>query len=124
MATLRDKRDPIRLLFRRLGLLAVAILVVAAGIGDWHVYKKERESKILRTEAEFRASDLSQQAAVLSSNLEKLKTDRGKEESLRDSYNMGRAGEGLIVIIDPASPPPVQATSTILDKLKRALPWW
>ena len=124
MATLRNKNEPLRLFFRRVGTLALLVVVVAVAIAVWNIYKKERESRILRTQAELQQEELSAQAGKLRDETAKLKTERGQEEAFREQYDVGKKGESLIVIVEPQQPKPLEATSTFMQKLKKALLWW
>jgi len=124
MAMLRSADSPLRILFRRLGTLALLIAVIGVFLSVHDVYRKERESAALRAEAEMQQADLSQQSAKLGADIASLKTDRGKEAALRQQYDVGKTGEGLIVIVEPKTPAPIQATSTLLEKLKKAFLWW
>lgn len=124
MATYGKKHDPIRLLWQRLGILALLIILLIALSGVWDVYQKERESRVLRDQSEREASDLSQQVEDLHQNIAKLQTTRGKEELLREQYNVGKHGEQLIIIVDPEQPEPIEATSTLLRWVHKFLPFW
>lgn len=124
MATLRSKNGPLQLFFRRAGTLALLIVVVVVAVAVWNIYTKERESRTLRTQAELQKEELSKQAAKLSYETAKLKTERGQEEAFREQYDVGKEGEGLIVIVDPPTPKSVEATTTFMQKLKKAVIWW
>ncbi len=124
MARFRDRYDPLRLFFKRVGTLALLILVVFVGLGVWKVYSKERESRDLRTEAEIQEARLKEQADQLEAKTAQLKTERGKEALLRDQYDVGREGEGLIVIVEPPAPEPVVHTPTFMEKVKRFFIFW
>lgn len=113
-----------RLLWRRLGIAALFILVLIAASGVWSVYQKERESLQLRSEAENQYNTLSQQQTQLQSDIASLETDRGKEAALRQQYAVGKKGEGLIVIVDPRADTPRQASSTIMQWVRKFLPFW
>ncbi|MFA7309619.1 MAG: hypothetical protein WC050_01815 [Candidatus Paceibacterota bacterium] len=124
MATFDKRHDPIRLLWRRLGLLALLVLVLMGISGEWNVFKKERESRALRDQAELQVTNLSAQETQLSADIAKLETDRGKEEALREQYAVGRKGEGLIIIVEPVKPEPIEATSTFRTWVRKFLPFW
>ena len=85
------------------------------------VYQK-RES--LQRPAENQYNMLSQQQTQLQSDIASLETDRGKEAALRQQYAVGKKGEGLIVIVDPRSDAPRQASSTIMQWVRKFLPFW
>src|SRR3990167_7471229 len=124
MAISDRRRHIVRLLWRRLGIVALLILVLVAASGVWSVYQKERESLQLRSEAESQYNMLSQQQTQLQSDIANLETDRGKEAALRQQYAVGKKGEGLIVIVDPRPDAPQQASSTIMQWVRKFLPFW
>ena len=124
MATIRPRNDPVRLLGRRLLIVGLFVLVVAAGSGAWSAYHKEQESAQLRAQAQAQLADLSQRQGELNSDISKLETARGKEEVLRDQYALAAKGEGMIIIIDPTSTE-IHATSTAFAAwLHNTFPWW
>lgn len=125
MATYAGKRDPIKLFWRRLGIVALFIALVIALSGVWGVWRKERESRELRNQAQLQAQDLAAQAAQLQKDIARMQTDRGKEEVLREQYNVGAPGEQMIVIVTPDQPKPIAATSTGFQALvHKFLPFW
>jgi cell division protein FtsB len=123
MATLK-KNDPVQLFRRRIGLLVLLTLVVIGASSVWGVFWKERESRALRNEAQMQLKDLQEQDAHLKSEIDRLQTARGKEAALRENYEMGKYGEKMIVIVDPATPQPIQASSTWQRWMQKLLPWW
>lgn len=119
-----SKRDPVRLSLRRLGIVALLVLVGLVASGVWDVYKKEKESRALRTRAEAQLQDLTREESHLNLRISNLKTERGKEEALREHYEIGKEGESLIIIVDPTAPEPVQASSSFMRIFQRAFSWW
>ena len=118
-----QRQNAVRLFLRRTGLLALLFLVFLAASGAWGVYEKERESKKLRLLAEAEREDLFMRQAQLESDTTQLKTDRGLEEALREQFALAERGEQLIVIVDPPTPVPIHATSTIGEWLGNLF-WW
>ncbi len=45
-------------------------------------------------------AELQQEKEKLSADIERLKTDKGKEESIREKFGLALPGEGLIVVVD------------------------
>ena len=119
-----QRRDPLRLIGKRLFLILLFILVGAAISGVWKVYRKEQESFALRREAEIQLEDLSKRRAQLETDIEKLKTPRGMEEALREQYRLAKTGEHLIIIVDPQTPAPLEATSSVMEWFQKTLSWW
>lgn len=124
MANFRGRYDPARLFLKRVGTLALLVLVIAAGAGAVRVYLKERESRMLREYAEIEKQELEQQAERLRADTQKLKTDRGQEEALREQYDVGKRGESLIIIVEPKAPEPIPERPTFLEQVKKFFFFW
>jgi type II secretory pathway component PulL len=124
MTRFADRNDPVRLFFRRLGLLALLTLVLLVAAEVWDVYQKERESRALRREAEVQLRDLGSEEKHLQAEIASLQTARGKEATLREHYELGKAGEGLIIIVEPPAAVQTEATSTIMQWVHTFLPFW
>jgi len=113
-----------RLWLRRLGLVILVALIFIAATSVWGVFKKERESASLRAQAENELQELRVRESQLGADIESLRTDRGLEEALREQYGLGERGEQLIVIVDPPTPVPLEATSTMSDMFLKLFRWW
>ena len=125
MAIVGKRSDPVRLFARRLALLALFVVVLAACSALWDVYNKEKESRILKHQAEAQLYNLDMQQSHLNGEIARLETARGKEELLRENYEMARKGENMIMIIDPPVRAPTVATTTELTKwMHRLIPFW
>ena len=124
MRSFGQQSDPLRLFGKRLLVLALLALVVVVSIGVWRVYQKERESHSLRADSEVQLTDLKNRKAQLEADIARLKTDRGMEAAIREQYQLAKSGEGLIVIVDPPTPVPTEATSTVMEWFQKTLSWW
>jgi len=69
-----------------LGLLRKMILTVEN--------KKIAESKLIQLE---------QEKVQLSSDIDKLSTEKGKEETIREKFPVAKEGEGVVIIVDDKS---------------------
>jgi type II secretory pathway component PulL len=120
-----DRRHRIaKLLWRRLRILITLALVVLAVSGVWNIYKKERESKALRTDSERQLEALVQQQKALTDNIGTLQTARGKEAALRDQYAVGKPGEQLVVIVEPERSATTTEQTGFLQMVHKFLPFW
>ncbi len=118
MATIRERHDPLRLTGRRILLAFLLLLVLSAAAQTWNIYRKERESAVLNEDAQAQLADIKQQQAQLQSDYSTLQSSRGMEAALRDQYGLGKTGEGMIVIVEPAKSIPMQATSSMMQWLQ------
>ena len=100
-----QKSDPVRLWGRRLLIIALFVLVLLVGGGVWSIYHKEIEAKANGQAAAAALADLKERQIQLGADIAKLKTNSGVEAELRQQYELGRSGEGLIVIVDTPVPP-------------------
>ena len=121
MVTLRERHDPLRLMGRRLLLAFLAALVLGASWALWSVWGKERESAQLKHDAQAQLADLEKRQTQLERDYAELQTSRGMEAAVRDQYAMGEKGEGMIVIVEPPAPKPVEATSSLAQWFRDVL---
>jgi len=117
MASFKQRNDPVRLFWRRLLMLVLIVLVL---FGIWAVigvYIKERESSDLRQQAEAQLKDLQTRETALNEKISSLETARGQEAALRDEYQVGKDGEGMITIVE-------QPASTTTPEPQGEESWW
>ena|SRR3989338_1539174 len=124
MERFTQRRDPLRLIGKRLLLICLLALVIVAVSSVWKVYRKAQESMSLRKEAEAQLSDLDKRRTQLEADITKLKTSRGMEEALREQYGLAKSGEHVIVIVDSPTPAPVPETSPVMEWFQKTLSWW
>lgn len=78
--------------------LAILVLVFAWNVfGFWGKMEETRKNKKI---AEDKIVELQQEKEKLSSDISKLKTDQGVEESIRDKFGLVKEGENMIVVFD------------------------
>lgn len=93
--------------------------------GVWRIYTRERESAALNQESQTQLKDLTARQSQLKKDIANLNTDRGREAALRQQYQMGKPGEGLIIIVNPPIPVVLHATSSpIVEWFKSLFLWW
>ena len=124
MERFTQRRDPLRLIGKRLLLIFLLALVIVAVSSVWKVYRKAQESSVLRKEAEVQLSDLYKRRTQLETDITKLKTSRGMEEALREQYGLAKSGEHVLVIVDSPTPAPTVATSSMMQWFQKTLSWW
>ena len=87
-------------------ILGIIVLFFAWNVlGFWN---KMAETSKNRKIAEGKVVELEQQKEKLSSDINTLKTDQGKEKFFRENLGLAKEGEDTIVVVDdknkPASP--------------------
>jgi cell division protein FtsB len=122
MATFQQRKDPMRLMWRRLLAVLLLILIAIALRGVWGVYKKSQDSYILRVEAQAKLDDLQKRERELRADSANLRNENGIEAELRERYNLAKEGESVIVIVDPPAVAP-EPKPTTFQKFKSWFRW-
>jgi len=68
--------------------------------GTWEVFKKANLARTLKNSAEYELSELEEQQGRLESNIERLGTDWGIEQEVREKFGVAKEGEEVVVIVD------------------------
>jgi cell division protein FtsB len=88
-----------------LALLGILILLFVWNIlGLWNKMGETSKNKKI---AGDKVAALKQQEEKLSSDINGLQTDQGKEKFFRENYGLAKEGEDEIVIVDDKNPPAV-----------------
>lgn len=122
MANFQQRRDPLRLMWRRLAAVLLLLVVAIAVRGAWGVYEKSKESRILMVESQAKYDELSQREQELRADIAALRSEQGIEGELRERYDLAKEGEGVVVILDqPESPPAPRPTR--IERLRGWFSW-
>ncbi len=117
MAEFYEKRKLKRLMYSPPALALFALVVLFFVSTAWSAYNKERDTALKRQEAAVELASLEAREVALKENLDRLHSESGIESEIRDRFDVGKAGEHEIVIVDP----PPQASSTTTEAPKH---WW
>lgn len=82
---------------------ALIVLGIVVLVFSWSVmrfWSKMADTRKNKEIAEAKTEELQAQKMALRGDLEKLRTDRGKEEFFREELGQARVGEEVIVIVD------------------------
>lgn len=109
--TSRREGDPLRVVGRRLMLVGILILIAIAIQAVWNAYRISQESQAMRAQADMRVGELRSREAALRADIASLKSERGMEEALRESYGFGKAGEGVLIIVETTEGTPPEKES-------------
>jgi len=84
-------------------LLGILILVFAYSIlGFWNKMLETNKNKKI---VEEKVTELKQQKEKLSSNINSLNTDEGKEKLFRENFGLAKEGEDLTIVVEDKNPP-------------------
>lgn len=88
------------MLYSKITIGALVVLVLFVGFKTWGIYQKERLSRKILEEAQTTHAELSLRAVALSADFERLNTDIGFEEVVRDRYGVAKRGEEVVILLE------------------------
>ncbi len=77
-------------------LIIVSVFIFKA---TWRTYVKWAESRQTAQEAVARFESEQARAERVGADIERLGTERGLEEELRNNFQVGKPGEGVIILV-------------------------
>lgn len=95
-----EKRRLKRLLYSKWAIALLVIIILIFLNGVWNIFQKERSTDIKRDMAKEELDKLVEREQSLQSEIDRLGTERGVEEEIREKFNVARVGEEIVVIID------------------------
>ena len=101
MLDFQQKKKLRKAMYSKGVLLVLSIVVVFLGNATWNVYQKYSEARGNNEIAVNELWKLQQRESDLSSDIERLKNERGIEEELRKRFGVAKEGEEVIVIVEP-----------------------
>jgi len=100
MLEFQEKRRFRKILYSKITLVILIILIAVALNAVWRIYKKQHITKINLLKTATVYEELQTREKMLSSEIERLKTEAGKEEEIREKYGLVKPGEEVIVVIN------------------------
>ncbi len=93
------------------GVLTLAVLWLLFLV--WNIARKEEIARHTASDTRAELDTLTARQKTLAGNLAELKTARGEEGTLRQTYGVAKPGEEVIIVVPPKETPPPPP-----------LPWW
>ncbi len=102
-----------RILYSRAMIVILMIVIVFAIKATWSVYKKQQTSRMNLNRLQLEISELKQREDYIKSGIDRLGTDKGVEEEIRQKFKVVKDGESMSILIDDEQ---VMATSSSPEK--------
>ena len=105
MKNFQQKRSFRNILQSKPVLILLVILVLIFALGVINFMGKMEITRENRKIAESKVAELEKEKEKLSSDIAKLNTPRGVEESIRLKFGLAKEGENIIVVMDDKNQP-------------------
>jgi cell division protein FtsB len=120
MLEFQEKRRYQKFIYSKVTLIILIIVIFFLLNAVWNVYKKQAMTKdnLIKTATVYES--LQAREKMLSSEIERLKTDSGAEEEIRERYGLIRPGEEVIIIVDEhkdKNSPANSSSATVWQKI-------
>lgn len=112
-----ERRKLKRLLYSWPAVFVLLLIFLFLAQNVWDVFVTERNTIDKRTERATVLENLEGRKAVLESQIDKLNTERGLEEEIRNKFEVSKEGESVIVLLD-------KKEEEVKIEKKKGLFWW
>jgi cell division protein FtsL len=92
-------------------LIFLGIIILFFSWSVFSFWNKMQDTEKNKKIVEDKITTLQQQKNKLTSDINSLNTDQGKERVFRQNFGLAKTGENEIVILDNNTPPPSLSTS-------------
>ncbi len=100
MLDFKRKRQIRNMVFSYVTVAVLGVLIFFMAMSVFERFTVEREMAERREEAEIELQALRQRAAALEAQVEYLEDERGMEAEIRDRFDVVKAGEQVVIILD------------------------
>lgn len=100
MLEFQEKRKIKRLVYSKITLVILLILIALMLKMVWEVYQKESLTRNNLEKTTNSLDSLQGRERLLSSGIDKLQTDSGIEQEIREKYGLVKPGEEVIIVVD------------------------
>ena len=91
------------LLYNRTTVAILAVIAVLLGFSAFSVFQKREEAYQNAETAEYQVKTLTAREQKTQEEINELQTNEGVEAAIRNEYQASKDGEGLVVVVDPAT---------------------
>ena len=100
MFPFQERKKLRKILYAKATLFALFVVLVLVARGAWQIHQKAVIARAERDEAARSLSDIQGRTNELTESLTKLKSDRGREEEIRQKFTVATPGEEVVVVVD------------------------
>lgn len=100
MLEFQEKRKIRNLMYSKTSVVVLLIIMFFMGKGVYGVYSKQQASQENFDRVEVSLEDLKDREKMLKIEIERLNTEKGIENEIRDKYNVVLPNEEIIMIVD------------------------
>lgn len=100
MDDFRQKQKMRRIVYSKWMFVVLGALLCLVVWKTWGIYQKERTAHRILEESRTEQAELAKHANELSTDIDRLNTEEGIEEVVRDRYGVAKAGEKVVVLIE------------------------
>ncbi len=112
-----EKRKKIqKFLYNPAAVVVLGCIVLFLGFSVFSVFQKRHEAFVNAKNAEYELTSLRQTEARIQAQIDRLETESGIEEAIRNKYRAAKEGEGLVVITDDTRATPIVAPNIVQPK--------
>ena len=120
MLEFQEKRKLRKFLYSRVTFVILLIFIGIVLKAVWGVYEKQKTTKDNLAKISLNLDSLRAREKMLSSEIERLKTEDGVEEEIRDKYGLVKPGEEVIIVVggDADADPELTTPTSFWQKIK------
>ena len=96
MIDFQQKRKINKIMYSKISLVILLILVIFIGKSAWDIYQKYRLSANNYKEIKNDYESLKSRKDMLESGINRLQTENGIEEEIRDKFNVAKIGRAHV----------------------------
>lgn len=100
MFDFHEKRRFRRLLYSKITVIILGLIAIWLSFAVWSMYKKEKDTRLKMVKQAEILDELKERETALKDEIDRLSTEKGIEEEIRSKFEVGKEGEGVIIIVD------------------------
>ncbi len=116
MLDFRERSRLRRFIYSKPSIFILFFFVILTAHGAWGMFEKSREAKIKEEKALLELGQLSSRHSELEQDINKLSTERGQEEEIRNRFMVAKDGEKVIIISQPVQEEVHSVTVTDIEE--------